>query len=112
MTIIFNEEKLVRVFIGEGDRLGDKPLYEVLLLAAKDNGAGGCTLLRGVESFGKGGELHTARLLRLAENLPLVIEIVVANENLDSLLMKIDEIMEESESGGLVTFEKIKTKRY
>ncbi|BCW92727.1 MAG: hypothetical protein KatS3mg007_0621 [Thermoanaerobaculum sp.] len=76
MTRISGEGELVRIFVGEGDRYHGKPLYEAIVLLAREMGLAGATVLRGVEGFGADSVVHTARILRLSEDLPMVIEVV------------------------------------
>jgi hypothetical protein len=99
---------LLRVFIGEGDSYHGKPLYEVIVLKAREMHLAGATVLRGPMGFGHSSRLHTAKILRLSENLPLVIEIVDSREKIDALIPVIDSMMES----GLITTEKVKVLRY
>jgi len=99
---------LLRIFIGEDDKHEHKPLYEAIVLKAREQGLAGATLLRGPMGYGHGSQLHTAKILRLSEDLPLVIEIVDSEEKVDSFLPVLDEMM----SGGLVTLEKVRVLRY
>lgn len=101
MTIPENG-KLLRIFIGELDRFEGKPLYEVILQKAKEEGLAGCTVLKGIEGFGASSRIHTAKILRLSEDLPIVIEIVDAEEKIDAFCKKVDGMIQE----GLVTVEK------
>ena len=102
------EGKLLRVFIGESDRFDGKPLYEAILLLARSEGLAGCTVIKGCEGFGAASRIHTAKLLRLSEDLPIVIEIVDAEEKIDRFLPKLDSMVQE----GLVTVEKVKVVLY
>ena len=94
---------LLRIFVGESDKHEGKPLYEWLVLKAREAGLAGATVLRGIEGFGAHSRLHTAKILRLSMDLPLVIEIVDADEKIQSFLPALDQMMK----GGLVTLEKI-----
>jgi hypothetical protein len=100
--------KLLRIFIGESDRWDHKPLYEAIVLKARELGLAGATVLRGPMGFGANSRLHTAKILRLSEDLPLVIEIVDREENIDRLLPHLDMMM----TGGLVTLEKVQVIKY
>jgi hypothetical protein len=100
------EGKLLRIFIGEIDKLGHKPLYEVLVLKARELGLAGATVLRGVESYGAGSRIHTAKILRLSEDLPLIIEIVDTEEKIDSFIRVAGEMLEQVGCGGLITEER------
>src|SRR4051812_8171136 len=99
---------LLRIFIGESDRWDHKPLYEAIVLAARELHLAGATVLRGPMGFGKSSRLHTAKILRLSMDLPIVIEIVDAEEKIQSFLPALDEMMK----GGLVTLEKVRIIRY
>jgi len=99
---------LLRIFIGESDRWQHKPLYEAIVLKAREMHLAGATVLRGPMGFGKTSRLHTAKILRLSLDLPLVIEIVDNEENINSFLPVLDEMMK----GGLVTLEKVKVIDY
>ncbi|MBI3004110.1 MAG: DUF190 domain-containing protein [Ignavibacteriales bacterium] len=105
--------KLLRIFIGESDRVDGKPLYELIVQRAKKEGLAGATVLRGVEGFGADSRMiHTAKILRLSEDLPLVIEIVDQEKKLKSFLGIIDLLFEKAGCGGLITLEKAEIIRY
>ncbi|MCF7709483.1 MAG: DUF190 domain-containing protein [Verrucomicrobia bacterium] len=95
---------LLRIFIGESDRFGGKPLYEAIVLKAREVHMAGATVLRGPMGFGRTSTLHTAKILRLSMDLPLVIEIVDTEEKINAFLPALEEMM----SGGLITLEKVK----
>ena len=99
---------LLRIFCGENDRSGDEPLYEAIVLKAREMHLGGATVLRGPIGFGHSSRLHTAKILRLSEDLPLVIEIVDTEEQVERLKPILDEMVSE----GLVTLEKVHVLRY
>jgi hypothetical protein len=99
---------LLRVFIGESDKWHGQPLYEAIVLKARELHLAGATVLRGPMGFGANSRLHTAKILRLSEDLPMVIEIVDAKEKIDELLSHIDEMVTE----GLVTLEKVQVIKY
>ena len=99
---------LLRVFIGESDRHHHQPLYEAIVLKAREMQMAGATVLRGPMGFGKSSHLHTAKILRLSMDLPIVIEIVDSEEKVNAFLPVLDEIM----GGGLVTLERAKVIRY
>jgi uncharacterized protein len=99
---------LLRVFIGESDRHNGKPLYEWLVLQAREQGLAGATVLRGIEGFGAHSRLHTAKILRLSEDLPIVVEIVDTREKIDAFLPIVDKAVGE----GLVTIEKVAVRFY
>ena len=104
--------KLLRIFIGERDHLEKKPLYHVIVERARGFGMAGATVLRGVESFGAGSTVHTARLLELSEDLPLVIEIVDTEERIGDFLPIVEEILEKAGCGGMITEEKVNIIHY
>jgi hypothetical protein len=99
---------LLRIFLGESDRWEHKPLYEALVLKARELHLAGATVLRGPMGFGKASRLHTAKILRLSMDLPLVIEIVDSEEKINSFLPELDKML----GGGLVTLEKVKVLHY
>lgn len=99
---------LLRIFLGEKDRHAHRPLYEAIVLKARETGLAGATVLRGPMGFGHSSHLHTAKILRLSEDLPLVIEIVDSEEKIDAFLPVLDAIM----GSGLVTLEKVRVLRY
>ena len=99
---------LLRIFIGESDRYKHRPLYEAIVMKARKLELAGATVLRGPMGFGKSSHLHTAKILRLSMDLPMVIEIVDTEEKVNAFLPVLDEMM----GGGLVTLEKAKVIRY
>jgi len=99
---------LLRIFIGESDRWHHQPLYEAIVLKARELHLAGATVLRGPMGFGKSSVLHTAKILRLSMDLPLVIEIVDAEENIQAFLPALDQMLK----GGLVTLEKVRVIEY
>lgn len=98
----------LRIFLGENDRFEHKPLYEAIVLKAREMHLGGATVLRGPMGFGHSSRLHTAKILRLSEDLPLMIEIVDAQEKIDQFLPVLDTMM----GSGLVTIEPVKVLWY
>ncbi|WP_050421124.1 DUF190 domain-containing protein [Bradyrhizobium tropiciagri] len=99
---------LLRIFIGEDDQCNGSPLYEAIVLKAREQHLAGATVLRGPMGFGKSSRLHTTKILRLSEDLPLVIEIVDSEENINGFLPVLDGIM----TSGLITLEKVQVLRY
>jgi hypothetical protein len=99
---------LLRVYIGESDRWHGRPLYEAIVLKARELHLAGATVLRGPMGFGAASRLHTAKVLRLSEDLPIVIEIVDSREKIDELLPHIEPMMA---GGGLVTLERVEVIR-
>ncbi len=103
-----HEATLLRIFIGESDRWEHKPLYEAIVLKAREAHLAGATVLRGPMGFGKSSRLHTVKILRLSLDLPLVIEIVDSEEKINAFLPMLDPMI----GGGLVTLEKVKVIEY
>ena len=99
---------LLRVFIGENDKFGGSPLYEAIVLKARESHLAGATVLRGPMGFGASSRLHTAKILRLSEDLPLVIEIVDSEDNINGFLPTLDQMM----TSGLITLEKVQVLQY
>ena len=99
---------LLRIFIGESDRYAGGSLYEWLVRSAREHGLAGATVLRGLEGFGASSRLHTAKILRLSSDLPIVVEIVDTIEKIESFLPVIDEAVSE----GLATVEKVDVRFY
>lgn len=102
------EGYLLRIFIGESDRWQGRPLYEALVLRAREQHLAGATVLRGPMGFGARSRVHTAKILRLSEDLPIVIEIVDSKEKIDAFLPHVEAMM----SDGLVTLERIEVLQY
>ena len=99
---------LLRIFIGEDDKYKGKPLYEYIVMEAKKRKMAGATVVRGIMGFGAKSHLHTAKLLRISDDLPMVIEIVDSEERINEFLPFLDEVV----SDGLITIEKVKVIRY
>jgi PII-like signaling protein len=99
---------LLRIFIGEDDRANGRPLYEAIVIAAREMHIAGATVLRGPMGFGRSSRLHTAKILRLSEDLPVVVEIVDAEDRIQALLAVIEPMI----GSGLVTLEKVQVLRY
>lgn len=102
------EGMLLRIFIGETDQYQGKPLYEQIVLKARELGLAGATAIRGVMGFGADSRMHTAKILRLSDDLPMVIELVDTEENLNKLIPFLDETVKE----GLITMERVKVVKY
>jgi PII-like signaling protein len=99
---------LLRIFVGESDKHEGKPLYEWLVLKAREAGLAGATVLRGIEGFGAHSRLHTAKILRLSEDLPIVVEIVDSLEKIEAFVPVVDHAIQE----GLATLERVKVRFY
>lgn len=107
------EGKLLRIFIGESDTVEHQPLFEVIVREAKARGLAGATVLRGVEGFGPNSRIiHTAKILRLSEDLPIVIEIVDEEAKISAFLSEVDRLFETTGCGGMITVEKVEIIRY
>ncbi len=102
------EAQLLRVFLGESDKWHGRPLYEAIVLKARELHIAGATVLRGPMGFGKNSRMHTVKVLRLSEDLPMIVEIVDSEEKISTLLPHIDQMVEE----GLITLEKVHVIKY
>lgn len=102
------EAKLLRIFVGESDRHGGRPLYEAIVLEAKRQGLAGATVFKGFMGFGAHSRIHTAKILQLSEDLPVMIEIVDEEAKIQAFLPVLEGMMKE----GLVTLEKVEVIRY
>ena len=100
---IEGEGQLLRIFIGESDHWNGKPLYEAIVLKVREQGLAGATVLRGIMGFGADSRMHTAKVLRLSEDLPIVVEIVDKPEQIAKVLPLLDEMVTE----GMITTEKV-----
>lgn len=108
MTKLIGEQLLMRIFIGEGDRFGHKPLYEALVELLRSEGFAGATVLRGVCGFGANRVYHTQKLLDLSADLPFVVEVIDTEEKINAIMSRIDAMM----GGGMITLEKVTVIRY
>ena len=99
---------LLRLFVGERDRHGHQPLYEAIVIKAREHGLAGATVLRGLLGYGASSVLHTAKILELSDDLPMVVEIVDTEEHIEKFLPVLDGMM----SSGLVTLEKVRVLQY
>jgi hypothetical protein len=105
---IEGEGQLLRIFVGESDRHEGKPLHEAIVLLARERGLAGATVLRGITGFGAASRIHTTKILRLSEDLPIVIEIADRPDRIASILPEIDRMVGE----GLMTLEKVHIVKY
>jgi PII-like signaling protein len=106
--LVPKEAMLLRIFIGEDDRAGHLPLYETIVLKAREMRLAGATILRGPVGFGRSSRLHTTKILRLSGDLPIVIEIVDGEDKIDAFLPELEKLM----GSGLVTLEKVRVLQY
>jgi len=104
--------KLLRIFIGESDKIGFETLYETIVFEAKKKRLSGATVTRGIMGFGANSKIHTAKLLELSSDLPIIIEIVDTEEKIRDFTKIVEQLFEESKSGGLITLEKAEIIRY
>jgi PII-like signaling protein len=105
---IEGEGKLLRIFVGESDTWHGRPLYDAIVARVRREGLAGATVVRGIEGFGADSRLHTSRILRLSEDLPIVIEIVDTPERIDRVIPLLDEMVSE----GMVTVERVQIIAY
>lgn len=106
------EGKLLRIFCGESDRYDHQMLYEALIKKAKETGMSGATVIRGIAGFGAASRIHTAKLLELSEDLPLIVEIVDTPEKVDEFIETASRLIEESGCGALMTEERAHIIKY
>ena len=104
--------KLLRVFVGESDKVGHTPLYEVIVKRAREEHLAGACAWRGVLGFGASARMRTAKILDLSSDLPMVIEIVDEESKVDAFIPTLHDLFEEASSGGLITIEKVEVIRY
>ena len=102
------EGQLLRIFIGESDKWKGLPLYEAIILKARETGIAGATMLRGLMGYGANSRIHTAKILRLSEDLPIIVEIVDGREKISALLPLIEEMVGD----GLITLENVRVLQY
>jgi PII-like signaling protein len=103
---------LLRIFLGELDKIGHRSLYESILLAARKQGLAGCTVLKGVLSYGASTRIHTAKLIEISEDLPVIVEIVDTTEKINGFLPTVNALFDECGRGGLITMEKVEVLYY
>ena len=106
------EAKLLRIFLGEADKILHAPLHEVIVREARAAGLAGATAWRGMLGFGAASRVRTSKILDLSTDLPLIVEIVDQEEKIDRFLPKLHDLFEESGCGGLITLEKVQIIRY
>ncbi len=106
------EAKLLRIFIGESDKHSSIPVYEKIVIEARKEGLAGATVFKGVMGFGGNSRIHSSKILRLSEDLPLIIEIVDQQEKIEKFIPLLDNIFEEANCGGLITIEKADIIKY
>jgi PII-like signaling protein len=109
---IEGEAKLLRIFVGESDLIHHVPVYEKIVLEARKAGLAGATVVKVIMGFGPSSRIHTSKLLRLSEDLPLVIEIVDEEKKVEEFIPVLNGIFEEANSGGMITMEKVSIIKY
>ncbi len=109
---IKGEAKLLRIFLGESDKSHSTNVYEKIVIEARKAGLAGATVFKGIMGFGGTSRIHTSKILRLSEDLPLIIEIVDEEAKIESFIPIVDKIFEESNCGGLITLEKAEIIKY
>jgi PII-like signaling protein len=107
-----SDAKLLRIFLGESDKHQQQPLYETIVFEAKKQGLSGATALRGIMGFGPNSRVHTAKLFDISTDLPVIVEIVDTLEKINEFIKTVEQLFEESKSGGLITIEKAEVIRY
>lgn len=106
------EAKLLRIFIGESDKISGLPAYEKIVLLAREKGLAGATVSKGVMGFGKNSVIHTAKILRLSEDLPMIIEIVDKLDKIENFISDLHKTLDESNCSALLTMEKVEVRKY
>ena len=109
---ITGEARLLRIFLGSLDKIDGSPLYEAIVYAAQKQGLAGATVLRGVMGYGASSLIHTAKIFEIADELPIVIEIVDESSKIDAFIQQIDPMLEKSKHGGLITTERMDVRYY
>ena len=106
------ESKLLRIFIGTTDHLKHQPLYEAIVFAAKENGLAGATVIKGVMSYGASVLVHTAKLIEISTDMPVIVEIIDHESRINGFVGIVSAMMEEANCGGLITLEKAEVLYY
>lgn len=104
--------KLLRIFVGETDKIEHVNVYEKIVIKAREFGLAGATAYKGIIGYGGNSRIHTAKIFRLSEDLPVVIELVDEADKIDSFIPLVDEMFEEANCGGLITTEKAEIIKY
>ncbi len=107
-----SEAKLLRIFIGESDKLKNIPLYEALVFEAKKEGLSGATVIKGIMGFGANSKISTSKLFTISQDLPLIVEIIDTDDKIQYFIKIVEHMFEESNSGGMITVEKAQIIRY
>ena len=103
---------MLKIYVGESDKIHGRPLYEEIVFEARKAGLAGATVFKGIMSFGASHSIHTMKIFALSEDMPISIEIMDTKENLDEFTEKVTKMMEHSKRGGLVTYQEVNVMRY
>lgn len=109
---IEKDAKLLRILVGESDKIHSVPVYEKIVLLAKEQGLAGASVFRGIMGFGGNSRIHSSKILAISEDLPILIEIVDEEPKIQKFIKEVDQIFEEAKSGGLITLEKAEIIKY
>jgi len=110
--MIEGEVLLLKIFLGESDKAGSIPVYEKIVIEAKDKGLAGSTVYKGIMGFGRTSRIHTTKILRLSEDLPIIIEIVDEVKKIEKFIPLVVDIFEQYDCGGLISTEKTEIIKY
>lgn len=103
---------LLKIYVGETDKISGRPLYEEIVFEARKAGIAGATVYKGIMSFGASHSIHTMKIFALSEDMPVSVEIIDTKENIDEFVEKVTKLMEKSKRGGLVTYNELEVLRY
>ena len=106
------DSALLRIFVGERDKSDHRPLYEAILFAARKQGVAGCTVIKGIMSYGASTIVHTAKFIEISQDLPIIIELVDEEKKINEFVKTADKMMDEAACGGLITIEKVSVLYY
>ena len=109
---IEGDSKLLRIFVGESEKIHKIPLYEKLVREAREKGLAGATVVKGIMGFGKNSIIHTSKILAVSEDLPLIIEIVDETTKIEEFIKVVEHLFEEGNCKGLITVEKVHVINY
>ncbi len=103
---------ILKIYVGESDRIHGRPLFEEIVYDARNKGIAGATVFKGIMSYGASHSIHTLKIFALSSDMPVVIELVDNIEKLDKFVLRANELLDESQKGGLITFQEISVLRY
>ncbi len=103
---------MLKIYLGESDRIQGRPLYEKIVFEAREAGMAGATVYKGMMSFGASHSINTLKIFALSSGMPVIIEIVDNTEKLDEFAQQLNELMDQSKKGSLITFQEIDVVRY